>query len=50
MNWVFFPTFFIIETDAVLDPQLVFVVDDQDADDEALFATVHLSEKFVFLK
>lgn len=36
----------------MLDPQLVFVDDDQDADDddEALFATVHLSEKFVFVK
>ena len=35
----------------MFDPQLVFVDDDQDAnDDEALFATVHLSEKFVFVK
>ena len=35
----------------MLDPQLVVGDDDQDAnDDEALFATVHLSEKFVFVK
>ena len=46
-----FLTSFIIETDAVLDPKLVFVDDDQDDDDDdALFAIVHLSEKFVFVK